>query len=90
MKDLKIEISLRDLILYVLVLALFIFVFVKFKAYEMELGLAQRHGQITQSTQNIQILDKNIMDLGKRVEQLEQLYSAPADAFPRYEQPVKK
>ena len=74
MKDGKIWISVKDLILYVLVLALFVFVFLKFKAYEMELGLAQRHGQITQSTQNIQILDKNIMDLGKRVEQLEQLY----------------
>jgi len=73
MKDIKIEISLRDLILYVLVLVLFIFVFLKFKAYEMEIGLAQRHGQINQSTQNIQILDKNIQDHDKRITQLEMM-----------------
>ena len=74
MKDLKIEISLRDLILYVLVLVLFIFVFLKFQVYSLEIGLAQRHGQITQSTQNIQILDKHIQDHDKRIKQLEQLY----------------
>ena len=90
MKDIKIEISLRDLILYVLVLALCIFVFLEFRVYKMELGLAQRHGQITQSTQNIQILDKNIMDLGKRVETLEQIYTAPTDTYPRYEKEIKK
>ncbi len=73
MKDLKIEISLRDLILYVIVIVLFIFVFLKFQVYEMELGLAQRHGQITQSTQNIQILDKNIQEHNKRLIALEQL-----------------
>lgn len=73
MKDLKIEISLRDLILYVIVIFLLIFVFLKFQVYEMELGLAQRHGQITQSTQNIQILDKNIQEHNKRITALEQL-----------------
>lgn len=73
MKDIKIEISLRDLILYVLVLILFIFVFLKFETYKMEIGLAQRHGQITQSTQNIQILDKNIQDHDKRIKQLEMM-----------------
>jgi len=71
MKDLKIEISLRDLILYVLVIALFIFVFLKFQIYEMELGLAQRHAQITQSTQNIQILDQNVKDHENRIKRLE-------------------
>jgi len=74
MKDLKFEISLRDLILYVLILGLFIFVFLKFQVYSLEIGLAQRHGQITQSTQNIQILDKHIQDHDKRIKQLEQLY----------------
>ena len=73
MKDLKIEISLRDLILFVLVLALFIFVFLKFQVYHLEIGLAQRHAQITQSTQNIQILDKNIQDHKQRLKRLEQL-----------------
>ena len=72
MKDGKIEISLRDLILYVLVLVLFIFVFLKFQVYEMELGLAQRHGQINQSTQNIQVLNQNLQDHEKRITQLEQ------------------
>ena len=71
MKDIKIEISLRDLILYVLVLVLFMFVFLKFKAYEMELGLAQRHGQITQSTQNIQVLNQNLQDHDQRLKRLE-------------------
>ncbi len=90
MKDIKIEISLRDLILYVLVLVLFIFVFLKFQVYEMELGLAQRHGQITQSTQNIQILDKNFQDQDQRIKRLEALNKAPTDAFPRYEQEINK
>jgi len=73
MKDLKIEISLRDLILYVLVVVLFVFVFLKFQVYEMELGLAQRHAQITQNISNIQVLDKNIQDHDKRINQLEGL-----------------
>ncbi len=73
MNDGKIEISLRDLILYVLVLALFIFVFLKFQVYQLEIGLAQRHGQITQATQNIQILDKNSQDHDQRIKRLEQL-----------------
>ncbi|MCK5127934.1 MAG: hypothetical protein KAR42_16875 [candidate division Zixibacteria bacterium] len=72
MKDGKIEISLRDLILYGLILALFIFVFLKFQVYQLEIGLVQRHAQITQSTQNIQILDKNIQAHDQRITALEQ------------------
>lgn len=71
MKDLKIEISLRDLILYVLVIVLFIFVFLKFQVYELEIGLAQRHALITQNDQNVQVLDKNLQDHDKRITQLE-------------------
>lgn len=73
MKDFKIEISLRDLILYVIVIVLFIFVFLKFQVYEMELGLAQRHGQITQNDKNVQVLNQNLQDHDKRLTRLEQL-----------------
>ena len=90
MKDLKIEISLRDLILYVLVLVLFIFVFLEFRVYKMELGLAQRHGQITQNDQNVQVLNQNLQDHEKRIKQLEALNKPPTDTFPRYEQPIDK
>jgi len=71
MINLKFEISLRDLILYVLLIALFIFCFLKFQVYEMELGLIQRHGLITQSDQNIQVLNQNLQDHNKRITQLE-------------------
>ncbi len=73
MKDLKIEISLRDLILYVLVIGLCIFVFLKFQVYEMELGLAQRHGQISQNDKNVQVLNQNLQDHERRIMALEQL-----------------
>ena len=71
MKDGKIEISLRDLILYVLVIVLFVFCFLKFRAYEMELGLAQRHSLIEQNAKNIQIFDQNVQDHEKRIKRLE-------------------
>lgn len=67
----KIEISLKDLILFVLVLVLFIYCFLSFRTYRMELGLAQRHALINQNDQNVQILDKKILDLDKRIRQLE-------------------
>ena len=73
MKDGKIEISLRDLILYVLVIALFVFVFLKFQVYQLELGLVQRHTTIEQSQRNIQILDQNVKDHENRIKRLEQL-----------------
>ena len=73
MKDIKIEISLRDLILYVLVIALFVFVFLKFQVYQLELGLVQRHTTIEQSQRNIQILDQNVKDHENRIKRLEQL-----------------
>lgn len=90
MKDLKIEISLRDLILYVIVIVLFIWGFLKFQTYELEIGLAQRHGLISQNDQNVQILDKKIIELERRIIQLEALNKAPTDAFPRLEQGIKK
>lgn len=71
MKDLKIEISLRDLILYVLVIALFIFVFLKFQVYQLEIDLVQRHTIIDQAQRNIQILDQNVKDHENRIKQLE-------------------
>jgi uncharacterized protein (DUF3084 family) len=45
----------------------------KFQVFQLEIGLAQRHAQITQSTQNVQILDKNIQDHDQRLKRLEQL-----------------
>lgn len=73
MKDGKIEISLRDLILYVLVISLFIFVFLKFRIYEMEIGVAQRHTMIEQNSRNVQVLNQNVQDHEKRIKRLEQL-----------------
>lgn len=72
MKDGKIEISLRDLILYVLVIALFVFVFLKFQVYQLEIGLVQRHTMIDQAQRNIQILDQNVKDHENRIKRLEQ------------------
>lgn len=83
MKDGKIEISLRDLILYVLVIALFVFVFLKFQVYQLELGLVQRHTTIEQSQRNIQILDQNVKDHENRIKRLEALNKAPTDTFVR-------
>ena len=71
MKDGKIEISLRDLILYVLVIALFVFVFLKFQIYQVELGMAQRHATIEQSQRNIQIINNDVQDHEKRIKRLE-------------------
>ncbi len=69
----KIEISLKDLILFVLVLVLFIYCFLSFKTYKMEIGLAQRHALIQQNDANVQILDKNIKDHNQRIKKLEAL-----------------
>lgn len=72
MKNLKIEISLRDLILYVLLIALFIFCFLKFQVIQLEVGLALRHSQIEQNNRNVQLLNQNIQDHDKRIKRLEQ------------------
>ena len=71
MKDLKIEISLRDLILYVSLIALFIFCFLKFQVHQLELGLIQRHTAIDQNMRNIQIFDQNVKDHEIRIKRLE-------------------
>lgn len=69
----KIEISLKDFILFVLVLVLFIYCFMSFRTYKMEIGLAQRHALIQQNDQNVQILDKNVRDHDARLKKLEAL-----------------
>lgn len=74
----KIEISLKDLILFCLVVALFLFVFTQFTKYEAALALGKRQGQIDLNTQNIRTLDQIIGIHDKKIKQLEGLESEPS------------
>lgn len=73
----KIEISLKDLIVFCLIAALFLFVFTQFVKYEKALEIAKRQGQIDLNSTNIGTLDQVIRSIDERVKALENEESGP-------------
>ena len=73
----KIEISLKDLILFCLVIALFLFVFTQFARFESALALGQRQAQIDLNIKNIGTLDQVLRSVDERVKALESEESGP-------------
>ncbi len=73
----KIEISIKDLILFCLVIALFVFVFTKFIKLNNALELAKRQGQIDLNTKNLGTLDQVLRSHDGRIMALESEKSGP-------------
>ena len=67
----KIEISLKDLIVFCLMIALFLFVFTQFIKYEKALDLAKRQGQIDLNARNVGTLDQILKSHDDRIKALE-------------------
>lgn len=73
----KIEISIKDLILFCLVIALFLFVFMRFIELNNALELAKRQGQIDLNTKNLGTLDQVLRSHDGRILALESEESGP-------------